>query len=46
CAPCSEYYCFVDRAAPGGTALLEAAKLVGLATIVSRIGSGTRVITF
>ncbi len=45
CAPCSEYYCSVDQAEVTGT-LLEEVQLVGLATIVNRIGDNTKVITF
>lgn len=45
CAPCSEYYCSFDRSLIPGT-LIEEAELVGLATIVNRITSATKVITF
>jgi predicted peroxiredoxin len=45
CAPCSEYYCSFTPAS-GHSALLPEAQLVGLATIVSRTGQGTKIITF
>ena len=45
CAPCSEYYCSFDNGKVPGT-LLEEVQLVGLATIVNRIGQNTKVITF
>lgn len=45
CAPCTEYYCSVDRDAVGG-ALRPEAELTGLATIVSKIGETTKTITF
>ena len=45
CSPCSEYYCDFQRDECPST-LVDEATLVGLATIVARIGSATRVITF
>jgi predicted peroxiredoxin len=45
CAPCTEYYCSVDRDAVGGV-LRPEAELTGLATIVSKIGETTKTITF
>jgi predicted peroxiredoxin len=45
CAPCSEYYCSYTPTADDKK-LLEEAQLVGLATIVSRTGASTKVITF
>ncbi len=45
CAPCTEYYCSVDKDAIGG-ALRSEAELTGLATIVSKIGDTTKTITF
>lgn len=44
CAPCSEYYCCLDGLLPT-TAIRENAKLVGLATIVQRTASTTRIIS-
>ncbi|MBP7127619.1 DsrE family protein [Myxococcota bacterium] len=44
CAPCSEYYCSLDGIQPGAI-LRQGTSLVGLATIVHRIGSETKVIT-
>ena len=44
CAPCSEYYCSLDGIQPGAV-LRQGTSLVGLATIVHRIGSETKVIT-
>ncbi len=46
CAPCSEYYCSLDKARLGGESLIPGVELVGLATIVSRIEAQTHVITF
>jgi predicted peroxiredoxin len=45
CAPCSEYYCSFTPTS-GRSALLGEAQLVGLATIVSRTGQATKIITF
>jgi len=45
CAPCSQYYCSIDRDQVPGH-LIDDVQLVGLATIVNRIGQGTKVITF
>jgi predicted peroxiredoxin len=45
CAPCSEYYCSFDKEKIG-TNLIPEAKLVGLTTIVSKIGTGSSVISF
>lgn len=45
CAPCSEYYCSFDRNQIQGT-IRENVSLVGLATIVGKIKSNTKVITF
>ena len=45
CAPCTEYYCAFDRDAISG-ALIDDAELTGLATIVSKLGEGTKAITF
>lgn len=44
CAPCSEYYCSLDGLQPGAT-LRQGTSLVGLATIVHRTGTETKVIT-
>jgi len=44
CAPCSEYYCSLDGLVPGSV-LREGTTLVGLATVVHRIGTETKVIT-
>jgi predicted peroxiredoxin len=45
CAPCSQYYCSFERDRIP-SCLLESVQLVGLATIVNRIGATTKVITF
>lgn len=45
CAPCSEYYCSFDRKKVSSS-LLPGAKLVGLTTIVSKIGPDSSVVTF
>lgn len=45
CAPCSEYYCSFDRVKIGAL-LLDGCKLVGLSTVVAKIGTGTSVVTF
>lgn len=45
CAPCSEYYCSFDRDKISST-LIPEAKLVGLTTIVSKVGPGASVVTF
>lgn len=45
CAPCTEYYCSVDRDSIGGI-LRDESVLTGLATIVSKIGDATKTITF
>lgn len=44
CAPCSEYYCSLDRGAVNN--ILPQAQLTGLATVVSKLGAQTKVITF
>jgi len=45
CAPCSEYYCSFDRSLVNDT-LLPEATVVGLTTIVGKIGPGTSVVSF
>ncbi len=45
CAPCSEYYCSFNRAEMGH-ALVDECKVVGLSTVVGKIGTGTSVVTF
>ena len=45
CAPCTEYYCSVETNMIAGV-LRPEAELTGLATIVSKIGDGTKIITF
>ena len=45
CAPCTEYYCSVEKKNIEGV-LRPEAELTGLATIVSKIGDGTKLITF
>jgi predicted peroxiredoxin len=45
CAPCSEYYCSFDPAKISSN-LIPEAKLVGLTTIVSKIGPGSSVVSF
>ena len=45
CAPCSEYYCALDRDSIP-TQVIQGAQLAGLATIVSRIDEKTKTITF
>lgn len=45
CAPCSEYYCSFDPEKLSAS-LIPEAKLVGLTTIVSKIGPGSSVISF
>lgn len=45
CAPCTEYYCSVDKDKLDGV-LRSEAELTGLATIVSKIGDLTKTITF
>ena len=45
CAPCSEYYCSFERDLIPET-LIEEAQLAGLATIVSKTGEHTKMITF
>jgi predicted peroxiredoxin len=45
CAPCTEYYCSVE-ANKLGRALRPTAELTGLATIVSKIGEETKIVTF
>lgn len=43
CGPCAEYYCSMPKT---GNAIPQGeAKMVGLATVVSKIGSTTKVIT-
>jgi predicted peroxiredoxin len=44
CAPCTEYYCAFEQEAVSN-ALIEEAEVTGLATIVSLIGEGTKVVT-
>ena len=44
CAPCTEYYCSFNRDKISST-LIEHAQLTGLATIVSKIGAETKVVT-
>ncbi len=45
CAPCTEYYCAFDQNEPDRKIINEA-NLTGLATIVSKMGPNTKVITF
>ena len=45
CAPCTEYYCSVGSSKMEGV-LRPEAELTGLATIVSKIGEGTKIVTF
>jgi len=45
CAPCSEYYCSFDRSKIG-VSLIDGCKVVGLSTVVGKIGTGTSVVTF
>ncbi len=45
CAPCTEYYCSFDEENPE-IKLLKEAQLTGLATIVSKMGPNTKIITF
>jgi predicted peroxiredoxin len=45
CAPCTEYYCSVESNQIDSV-LRPSAELTGLATIVSKIGDGTKLITF
>ncbi|MBC8182228.1 DsrE family protein [candidate division KSB1 bacterium] len=45
CAPCTEYYCSFDRSQINGI-MVEDAELTGLATIVSKMGENTKVVTF
>ncbi len=45
CAPCSEYYCSFDPAKISAN-LIPEAKLVGLTTIVSKIGPDSSVVSF
>jgi uncharacterized protein involved in oxidation of intracellular sulfur len=45
CAPCSEYYCSVDGVELHGKIVPEA-ELTGLATIVSKLGEKTKMVTF
>jgi predicted peroxiredoxin len=44
CAPCSEYYCSVD--VNDKATLIDEAKITGMATIVGKIGTTTKVVTF
>jgi predicted peroxiredoxin len=44
CAPCTEYYCAMDRDTIPGV-LIEETQLSGLATIVSLMGDHTRTVT-
>jgi uncharacterized protein involved in oxidation of intracellular sulfur len=44
CAPCTEYYCSFNRNKISST-LIDQAQLTGLATIVSKIGTATKVVT-
>lgn len=46
CAPCTEFYCDRDSHNGGQPRLLDGAELVGLATVVSLTGSGSRIVTF
>lgn len=46
CAPCSEYYCSVGAVTGSRGSLIEDAELTGLATIVSLMGEGTKMVTF
>ena len=45
CAPCSEYYCSFDRRAVQNS-LIGEAQLSGLATIVSKMGENTKMVTY
>jgi predicted peroxiredoxin len=45
CAPCSEYYCSFDRNLVRDK-LLPDATVVGLTTVVGKIGTGTSVVSF
>lgn len=45
CAPCSEYYCSFDPEKLH-TNLIPEAKLVGLTTVVSKIGPASSVVSF
>ncbi len=45
CAPCSEYYCSFDRSLVHDK-LLPEANVVGLTTVVGKIGAGTSVVSF
>lgn len=45
CAPCSEYYCSFDRRAVHSS-LISEAQLSGLATIVSKMGEKTKMVTY
>lgn len=45
CAPCSEYYCSFDRELLGKS-LLTNCQIVGLSTVVAKIGPATSVVSF
>jgi predicted peroxiredoxin len=45
CAPCSEYYCSLDHAKIQNS-MISNAQLTGLATVVSKIGDNTKMVTF
>jgi len=45
CAPCSEYYCSFDPEKISANLIAEA-KLVGLTTIVSKLGPNSSVVSF
>jgi predicted peroxiredoxin len=45
CSPCSEYYCNFDRSAMESK-MIPQAQVVGLSTVVGRIGPTTSVVTF
>jgi uncharacterized protein involved in oxidation of intracellular sulfur len=46
CAPCSEYYCSLNRENKSDYQLIPHAKLSGLSTVVSMVTSQTSVIAF
>ena len=45
CAPCSDYYCSLDHQ-DDHSQLINDTQLTGLATIVSKMGTNTKVVTF
>ena len=45
CAPCSQYYCS-EESLDLSKKLIEQAKLAGLATVVSKLGEKTKMVTF